>query len=112
MNRRELLVGATTLALAGCGGPQTVGQTAQSAGPIVPKGDPFAADKLMADVKEYVGFGTHRTGSPGDIATSEWFARRWKAIGYEIEQTEFPAPNADTKVAKLRFGTEAIDGFA
>jgi hypothetical protein len=112
MNRRELLAGATTLVIAGCGGPQTAGQAAQSSAPIVPTGDPFAGAKLMADVREYVGFGTHRTGSPGDIATSDWFARRWKTIGYEIEQTEFPTPNADTRVAKLRFGTEAVDGFA
>src|SRR5262249_54117317 len=75
-------------------------------------GDPFTAAKLMADVETYVGFGTHRTGSAGDIATSDWFAKRWKSLGYEIEQTEFPAPNADTTTAQLEAGSQAFDGFA
>jgi hypothetical protein len=112
MNRRELLVGAGALALAACDSPQKAGPAAAGEAVSIPTGDPFAGDKLMADVQKYVGFGTHRAGSPGDVATSDWFAARWKSLGYTIEQAEFPTPNADTRVAKLRFGTEAIDGFA
>src|SRR5262245_53381383 len=111
MNRRELLATAGALAATACSPQQKAGPAA-SAAVSVPTGDPFTGDKLMADVQKYVSFGTHRTGSPGDVSTSDWFAARWKALGYDIEQTEFPAPNADTRVAKLRFGTEAIDGFA
>jgi hypothetical protein len=112
MNRRELLVTAGALAATACSPQQTAGPGASEGAASVPTGDPFTAEKLMADVEKYVSFGTHRTGSPGDVATSDWFAARWKSLGYTIEQTEFPTPNADTRVAKLRFGTEAIDGFA
>lgn len=110
MNRRELLAGAGALTLAACTQEQPV--VASSTATVVPSADPFAGSKLMADVESYVGFGTHRTGSPGDVATSEWFAKRWRELGYAIEQTEFSVPNADPKVAKLRIGDEAFDGFA
>lgn len=100
MNRREILTGAGALALTSCA--QTPAASA----------DPFAGHKLMADVDAYVGFGTHRTGSAGDLATSDWFAKYWRSLGYAIEQTDVTCPNADTHVAKLRVGGEAFDGFA
>lgn len=113
MNRRELLAGAGAVALTACNQNQQ-GAAPAAAGPAIvkPMGDPFAGAKLMSDVETYVGFGTHRTGSAGDIATSDWLSKRWKELGYEIEQTEFSVPNADTTVAKLRIGSEAFDGFA
>ena len=100
MNRREILTGAGALALTSC-----AQMPAASA-------DPFSGDKLMADVEAYVGFGTHRTGSAGDLATSDWFAKYWRDLGYAIEQTDVTCPNADTHVAKLRIGDQAFDGFA
>jgi hypothetical protein len=115
MNRRELLAGAGALTIAGCGAPtqgQQAAGVAGGGGPVALKGDPFAGASLMSDVETYVGFGTHRTGSEGDIATSEWFAKRWTELGYQIEQTAFPTPNADTTVARFEAGGQAIDGFA
>ena len=100
MNRREILTGAGALALTSC-----TQMPAASA-------DPFAGHKLMTDVETYVGFGTHRTGSAGDVATSDWFARHWRSLGYTVEQTDVTCPNADTHVAKLRIGDQAFDGFA
>lgn len=112
MNRREWLAGAGAMALAACNQEKPPAAPAAATTAAIPSGDPFAGARLMADVESYVGFGTHRTGSPGDVATSDWFAKRWKELGYEIEQTEFSVPNADTNVAKLRIGSEAFDGFA
>jgi hypothetical protein len=100
MNRREILTGAGGLALASC-----VQMPAITA-------DHFAGAKLMADVDAYVGFGTHRTGSVGDLATSDWFAKYWRGLGYAVEQTDVTCPNADTHVAKLRIGDQVFDGFA
>lgn len=108
MNRREILTGASALAFTACA-PKTVDEPAIPAATI---SDPFAGQKLMDDVKAYVGFGTHRTGSQGDLATSDWFAKYWRDLGYIIEQTDVTCPNADTTVAKLRIGDEAFDGFA
>lgn len=111
MNRREWMAGAGALALTACNQDQSPAAGAAAKAPK-PVGDPFLGRKLMADVESYVGMGVHRSGSAGDIATSEWFARHWKDLGYAVEQPEFAVPNSDTKVAKLRIGAEAFDGFA
>lgn len=108
MNRREVLTGASALAVSACA-PKAVDQPAVPAAAV---SDPFAGQKLMEDVEAYVGFGMHRTGSEGDLVTSDWFAKYWRDLGYIIEQTDVTCPNADTHVAKLRVGTEAFDGFA
>lgn len=109
MNRREWMAGAGALALAACNQEQKPAAVAVAKKPV---GDPFVGQKLMSDVETYVGFGTHRSGSPGDVATSNWFAKHWKDLGYTVEQPEFAIPNSDTQVAKLRVGAEAFDGFA
>ena len=105
------MAGVGAMALTACGqehgAEQIAANTAISSGP-----DPFAGAQLMADVESYVGFGAHRTGSSGDLATSQWFAKHWRELGYEVEQTEFSVPNADTTVARLEGGMEAFDGFA
>lgn len=102
MNRRELMTGAGALAFTACA-PVTTPK---------PAADPFDGAALMKDVEAYVGFGTHRTGSEGDRATSSWFADHLRALSYKVEQTDVTCPNADTQVAKLRIGAEAFDGFA
>ena len=63
--------------------------------------DPFDGTGLMRDVRDYVGFGTHRTGSAGDRATSDWFARHFRAHGYAVEQVDVTCPDTDTTVARL-----------
>lgn len=108
MNRRQMLTGAGALALTACSPTETPASTPAAA----TSSDPLAGANLMADVEAYVGFGTHRTGSAGDLATSDWFASHWRDLGYEVEQTDVTCPNADTHVAKLRIGSEAFDGFA
>ena len=103
MNRRELMIGAGALALTAC---------APSAPTPAPAADPFDGATLMKDVEDYVGFGTHRTGSPGDRATSDWFAKHFRAHGYTVEQTDVTCPNADTTVSRLTSGEVSLDGFA
>jgi hypothetical protein len=112
MNRRELLAGAGALAVAGCGPQESAPSATSAAGPVAAGPDPFTADRLMADVEKYVGFGTHRSGSPGDLATSDWFLKRWTGLRYAVEQPEFPLPNSDTTLARLDTGAGAFDGFA
>ena len=110
MNRRELLTTAGALALVGCGPAPAVEDAAGVAAGAL--NDVFSGAKLMADVEAYVGFGTHRTGSVGDLATSAWFADYWRGLGYEIEQMDVETPNADTTVARLTAGGATFDGFA
>ena len=105
MNRRQMLAGTGALAITACSpNAGTTGTGAMDA-------EVFSGVNLMADVESYVNFGTHRTGSTGDLATSDWFADYWATLGYAITQTDVECPNADTDVAKLRIGAEAFDGF-
>lgn len=107
MNRRDILKATGGLAaisgLAACGS-----LTGGSPGAVA---DPLSGASLMRDVETYVGFGNHRSGGKGDTATSNWFARRWKALGYEIEDMPFSLPNADTTTASLEIGGETFSGF-
>ncbi|MBI1359263.1 MAG: hypothetical protein GC155_03160 [Alphaproteobacteria bacterium] len=105
MNRRDILRAASGLtavgALAACKG--------SSAPPVA--ADPLSGTSLMRDVETYVGFGIHRSGGAGDLATTDWFAKRWAALGYEIEQQHYEIPNADTTAATLSVAGETFDGF-
>jgi hypothetical protein len=40
--------------------------------------------KLYADVARYAAFGTHRFGSPGDRATTDWIAGELQAAGFDV----------------------------
>lgn len=107
MNRRELIFTAGALALSACG-PSSPAMPP----PETPAADPFAGDRLMADVEAYVNFGTHRTGSPGDVATTDWFAEHWRKLGYDVAHMDVTCPNADTTAARLRIGETTFEGFA
>jgi hypothetical protein len=41
--------------------------------------------KLYADVARYASFGSHRFGSPGDRATTDWIAAELQAAGFSVE---------------------------
>lgn len=112
MNRREILAGVGAVALAGCGQTDQASGVAARSAVVVPGDDPFTGAGLMKDVETYVGFGTHRTGSAGDLQASEWFARRWRDLGYAVDQNEFPCPNADTTTAKFETAGETFEAFA
>lgn len=110
MNRRTLLM--TGGALAASGGLILPGCSPAPTQPKTPTGpDPLRGEALMQDVSTYLAFGIHRSGSSGDKATSNWFADRFAALGYEIEQPEFEIPNADTFRASITLGNREIGGF-
>ena len=49
----------------------------------------LAAERLLADVETYHGFGIHRTAHPGDLRTSAWLAERLRAAGLEARSHDF-----------------------
>jgi len=108
MNRRQLIASAGGVAILGGLGLGACAKT----GPLGAAADPFTGNALMADVKAYLDFGRHRSGSPGDEATTAWFADYWKGLGYTIAHRSFDLPNADTTAAMLEAGGEMFEGFA
>lgn len=107
MNRREFLATTGAVALSNCSATSVI-----PTGAALTPDDPFAGARLMADVETYVAFGTHRTGSPGDLATSDWLAAGWRQLGYEVEQADVETPNADTLAAQMATNGEVFEGFA
>jgi hypothetical protein len=41
--------------------------------------------RLYADVAKFASFGSHRFGSPGDRATTDWIADELQAVGFRVE---------------------------
>jgi hypothetical protein len=48
-------------------------------------GDFLAGENLYSDVARYASFGSHRFGSPGDHATTDWIAGELRAAGFSVE---------------------------
>ena len=46
-------------------------------------------DKLCGLVQEYSDLGFHRTGTPVDQATIEWFERQLSIIGARVERAPY-----------------------
>jgi hypothetical protein len=80
LDRRQAVLGGA--ALAGVSGRAAAkAATASLAGPA-----------LYADVKAYAGLGEHRTGTPGDQATTRWMVQALKRAGYQVETQGFDYP--------------------
>jgi hypothetical protein len=73
--------------------------------------DPLAGPALYADVKTYSGLGEHRTGTPGDAATTVWLEKALKAAGYATERQGFDYPVFELAHAGLTLGRREVAGF-
>ena len=73
--------------------------------------DPLAGAALYADLKTYAGLGEHRTGTPGDNATTVWMARALKAAGYAVERQGFDYPVFDLVRSDVTVAGRTIGGF-
>src|SRR6476646_4519930 len=47
--------------------------------------DFLTGPRLYADVARYASFGSHRFGSSGDRATTDWIAGELQAAGFKVE---------------------------
>ncbi len=50
---------------------------------------PLSGKALFDTVRHYADFGEHRTGTPADIATSDWLANQLGQAGYAVEKQPF-----------------------
>jgi hypothetical protein len=73
--------------------------------------DPLAGAALYADVKTYAQLGEHRTGGPGDTATTAWLARALKAAGYAVTRQAFDYDVFEPTRADLALDGRVIEGF-
>ncbi len=72
---------------------------------------PFDPARLMADVQAYYDMGVHRTGHPGDLATSAWLDARLRAAGLETSTHDFSVNQFFLDEAWIDDGRGEIDAF-
>src|SRR5688500_5886682 len=87
------------------------GGAAMSATPAAAAADPLSGAALYADVKTYAGFGVHRTGTPGEAATTAWLHRQLRGAGYRTEPQAFDYPVFELARAEVTIGRRAVVAF-
>ena len=98
--RRAVLAGA---ALAGAAVSARVEARAATAS--------LAGAALYADVKAYAGLGEHRTGTPGDAATTRWMVQALKRAGYGVEAQGFDYPVFELGRCEIGLVGRALESF-
>jgi len=73
--------------------------------------DYFNGSQLFSTVKKYVSLGEHRTGTPTDLATSEWIGKELKSVGYDVKYLEFPIRQFFPEKVFLAGGKDTIQAF-
>lgn len=85
--------------------------TAASAMSAGAAADPLAGAALYDDVLRYDGLGEHRTGTAGDLATSDWLDEALRAAGYRVERQGFAAAVFALDSASVSIGNTRLDAF-
>jgi hypothetical protein len=73
--------------------------------------DPLAGAMLYAHVLRYDGLGEHRTGTAGDLATSDWLDDALRAAGYAVERQAFAAAVFEPESVAVAIGNTRLDAF-
>jgi len=84
--------------------------------PIQPKPDPASGEALYRLVQAYSDLGDHRTGSPGDHATTRWLERQLKDIGLTPQRQAWDMEAFDVTRSRLSWTGDhseqsEIEGF-
>src|SRR3546814_9087619 len=70
--------------------------------------DPFASERLFADVKTYAEAGSKQSGGIGDRWIADWTARRLSDAGFAVVRQSFDAPWFDAAACEFRLGDRKI----
>lgn len=73
--------------------------------------DPIDGKELYQTVQHYVSLGQHRTGTPGDLATSAWLGKELTSYGFKVRYLDFHIRQffpGDVFVAQ---GADTVRGF-
>ena len=71
--------------------------------------DGFEPAEIEARIRAYESFGIHRTGWPGDDATSEWLVEELGRLGVAAGAERFTFPRVEIRRARLSWGTGPRD---
>ena len=71
--------------------------------------DGFNPATIEARIRAYERFGIHRTGWPGDDATSDWLVEELGRLGVAADTERFTFPRVETRRTRLTWGTGPRD---
>ncbi len=71
--------------------------------------DGFDPAAIEARIRAYERFGIHRSGWPGDAATSEWLVEELGRLGVAADTERFTFPRVETRRARLSWGAGPRD---
>ena len=66
--------------------------------------------RIEARIRAYEGFGTHRTGWPGDDRATDWLLKELRAAGVPAESERFAFPRVEVQRARVTWSDGSIDG--
>jgi hypothetical protein len=73
--------------------------------------DDFSLSAIEADVRRYDQLGTHRTGSPGDLATTDWLESTLQNLGYAVRRQPFTIDTSIPGQTYLRSADLSVEAF-
>ncbi len=101
IDRRQAVLGGAALAgVAVKGKAEAKAATASLQGPA-----------LYADVKAYADLGEHRTGTPGDQATTRWLVQALKRARYQVETQGFDYPLFEVGRCAVEAPGQTLEAF-
>ncbi|HSD05770.1 hypothetical protein [Flavobacterium sp.] len=71
----------------------------------------FNGKELFSTVQKYVSLGEHRTGTPTDLATSDWLGKELASYGYNVKYQEVPIRQFFPEKVSLSSGKDIIKAF-
>ena len=87
------------------------GAMAALAAPSAFVAEPDLGRRLYRDVRRYQDFGDHRSGSRGDILTTNWIAGRLRRLGFTITLQPFPIDLFEPEIGRFRIGNAEAETF-
>lgn len=76
-----------------------------------PEADFFNGNELFSTVQKFVSLGEHRTGTPADLATSDWLGKELGSYGYDVKYLEFPIRQFFPEKVSLSSGKDTVKAF-
>jgi hypothetical protein len=71
----------------------------------------FSKQTFAEDLVKFDSLGVHRSGTSGDVATTQWLEQEFKALGYRVRRESFPVSSWQIDEALLTLGNKTINVF-
>lgn len=71
----------------------------------------FSLAAIARDVRRYDDLGIHRTGSAGDLATTDWLESTLRELGYEVRRQPFTIETSIPQQTYLDTGDRRLEAF-